>query len=559
MGKKSRLNVPASLDFFGDDAGAAAAAPAPATKGPVRPPKAAAASAAAALQQIASLRKRLRIKVSSGDDVAPWPSWSSLDAALSGDAAVAKGLRTALEASEWYEPTAVQMQAVPALISRRDTLVSAPTGSGKTGAFLVPAAAILKKKTACGTPRCVIIAPTRELCAQIAREARALLKFVDLEVAQLTAGDDAAVAVKADIIVGTPLKIATLLKSKKLKFDALELIILDEADKLLEVEKASRPPPADDAPPGDKRPQPPPSQSFIAQLDVILAARPRGATTGFFSATLRPNSTEREIAWASLRDGMTIDVGTANVAPTEVEQSLVFVGSRDEHGKLGAMREFAASGALRPPALVFVDSAERASDLATELRGDARLRIGELHAKRSARDRDAVVAAFRRGDVLVLICTDLASRGLDFKAVNTVVNYDAPLQPTEYLHRIGRVGRNGRGGRAVTLYTEDDAPKLRAVANVAKLSGATVPAWLLQRKITLLENARDKRPDKQPKHLHELHATRPSHTAGETKRKRPRISTVPHFDLENDRKKRVMAVQGRIAAARRRRDGNDSD
>ena len=133
---------------------------------------------------------------------------------------------------------------------------------------------------------------------------------------------------------------------------------------------------------------------------------------------------------------------------------------------------------IKPPVLLFLQSVERAKALFKELVYDG-INVDVIHAEKSAKQREEVIRRFRQGDIWVLICTDLMARGVDFKGVQMVINYDLPQSAVDYIHRIGRTGRAGQEGTAVTLFTEDDIPQLRPIANVIKLSGGTVPEWML--------------------------------------------------------------------------------
>ena len=172
-----------------------------------------------------------------------------------------------------------------------------------------------------------------------------------------------------------------------------------------------------------------------------------------------------------------LTVGERNSASSAIAQSLVFCGQ--ERGKLLALRQLIDRG-IKPPIIVFVQSKDRAKQLAKELSGDG-LHLGLIHAAMSDAKRRAQVDRFRAGDTWVLVATDLMARGMDFVGVSTVINYDFPGSPHSYIHRIGRSGRAGRPGAAVTLFTEEDADRgdLRAIANVMKNSGCDVPGWML--------------------------------------------------------------------------------
>lgn len=152
--------------------------------------------------------------------------------------------------------------------------------------------------------------------------------------------------------------------------------------------------------------------------------------------------------------------------------TLLCLSSYREEGKLLAMRQLIAEG-LRPPVLVFLQSKDRAKELFHELVYDG-INVDVIHAERTQEQRDAVIRKFRAGEIWVLICTDLMARGIDFKGVNMVINYDLPQSAVSYIHRIGRTGRAGRRGLSVTFFTEADMDSLRSVANVMRLSGCEV-------------------------------------------------------------------------------------
>ncbi|KAG0484319.1 hypothetical protein HPP92_008232 [Vanilla planifolia] len=173
-----------------------------------------------------------------------------------------------------------------------------------------------------------------------------------------------------------------------------------------------------------------------------------------------------------MHDAVRVVVGRKNSASALVEQKLLFAGS--EKGKLLALRQSFAKS-LNPPVLLFVQSKERAKELYKELAFDD-LKVGVIHADLTQEQREDVVDNFRAGKTWVLIATDVMARGMDFKGVNCVINYDFPESAAAYIHRIGRSGRAGRPGEAITLFTEEDKPFLRNIANVMKDSGCEVPA-----------------------------------------------------------------------------------
>jgi ATP-dependent RNA helicase DDX52/ROK1 len=235
------------------------------------------------------------------------------------------------------------------------------------------------------------------------------------------------------------------------------------------------------------------SQTFLSQIDVILSAVPTSAVRALFSATVTP--TVLSLAESVLRNPVDLKIaapGSYGGANTDIEQELMFVGR--EEGKLLAIRQLKERGQLKPPCIVFVQSQERAQALFAELLYEG-MHVDVIHAGRSRTARDNAVARFRKGDTWVLICTDLVARGVDFRAVNMVINYDLPTSGISYVHRIGRTGRAGRKGKAITLFTEADFDNLRTIANVMKQSGCKVQDWMLQLRKNNNKNKAPRRPD----------------------------------------------------------------
>uniref|UniRef100_G3RPH9 RNA helicase n=1 Tax=Gorilla gorilla gorilla TaxID=9595 RepID=G3RPH9_GORGO len=212
---------------------------------------------------------------------------------------------------------------------------------------------------------------------------------------------------------------------------------------------------------------------FRDQLaSIFLACTSHKVRRAMFSATFAYDVEQ----WCKLNldNVISVSIGARNSAVETVEQELLFVGS--ETGKLLAMRELVKKG-FNPPVLVFVQSIERAKELFHELIYEG-INVDVIHAERTQQQRDNTVHSFRAGKIWVLICTALLARGIDFKGVNLVINYDFPTSSVEYIHRIGRTGRAGNKGKAITFFTEDDKPLLRSVANVIQQAGCPVPEYI---------------------------------------------------------------------------------
>lgn len=389
-------------------------------------------------------------------------------------------LRRNILKSGYHELTRVQMQAVPLLLGGREVLACAPTGSGKTAAFLIPMLSHLGGLGRRQGLHAIAVAPTQELARQTHRELLKLAAGSGIEACVLTkklaaaavaqaerggapsggGGEQGAASTRAvgsvwrkfDAMVCTPLRLVGLLRKGALSLSAVKYLVLDEADKLLEL-------------------------GFLEQVDEILATcSGESVQRALFSATMQPQI--EDLVHSVLHNPVKVVVGDKNAAATTVEQKLVFCGRED--GKMLALRQIVRGG-IKPPVLIFVQSVERATQLFHELVYDG-LNVDVLHAERSQAQRDLAVQKFRTGKVWVLIATELVARGMDFKGVSLVINYDFPQSTTSYIHRIGRTGRAGRAGRAITFFTETDAEQLRAIANVMKASGCEVADWMLRMK-----------------------------------------------------------------------------
>jgi len=392
-------------------------------------------------------------------------------------------LRTGLK---YDGPTPIQMQAIPALLEGQKVIASAPTGSGKTMAFLVPLITLIKGPGK-GFARILVVCPTRELAQQSLREfdrLRGSRKFRGRLVDKINFGSGDEGVRRVDFAVTTPLKLVQLLRDGKVTLDGVQYLVLDEADKLLDM-------------------------GFSPQLDEILSHCTHPSLQPMlFSATIPP--AVLQLAESIMPAPLHISVGVDNAANTDVDQRLMFVSS--EEGKLLGMRQLLRDGEVKPPCLVFVQDKDRAQQLFSELVYDG-LYVDVMHSDKSKTQRDNVIKAFRAGKIWVLICTDLMARGVDFKGVQVVINYDFPQSAATYIHRIGRTGRAGRKGTAITFFTLNDVPYLRTIVNVMRQSGCEVPEWMLKLQ----------KPNKKERRRLEQHPL-----------KRKRIATGSGYDLRQE-------------------------
>lgn len=360
----------------------------------------------------------------------------------------------------------VQMQVIPAMLHRREVMACAPTGSGKTLAFLLPVVHHLlsTRKTSKGF-RGLIVCPTRELALQIHQVCNLLLKdgqncinvqLLDKDTVKACTRKGVKNSKSWDLLISTPNSITYLLSAEKplICLESVEWLVVDESDKLFEDGKAGR--------------------SFREQLGVIYKSctNPK-VRRAVFSATFA-NDVQQ---WCE--DNMDcllkVTVQGKNTAVKSVDQSLEYVGN--EHGKHLALKKLIQTG-FEPPALIFVQSKQRAKDLFAELAYEG-LIIDVIHADRTVAQREEAILKFRKAETWMLICTEVLGRGIDIVGCNLVINYDFPTSNVSYIHRIGRTGRAGRRGKAITYFTDEDRPLLRPIANCIKEAGCEVPDYML--------------------------------------------------------------------------------
>ncbi|XP_028938235.1 probable ATP-dependent RNA helicase DDX52 isoform X1 [Ornithorhynchus anatinus] len=449
-------------------------------------------------EKVNRLRSKHKIHIQGTDLPEPISAFDQLDQEYK----INQRLLQNIVAAGFESPTPIQMQAIPIMLHGRELLASAPTGSGKTLAFSIPILMQLKQPTNKGF-RALIISPTRELASQIHRELVKISEGTGFRIHMIHKAAEAAKkfgpksSKKFDILVTTPNRLIYLLNQEPPGIDLtrVEWLVVDESDKLFEDGKSG----------------------FRDQLaSVFLACTSPKVRRAMFSATFAHDVEQ----WCKLNldNIISVSIGARNSAAETVEQELLFVGS--ETGKLLAMRDLVKKG-FSPPVLVFVQSIERAKELFHELIYEG-INVDVIHAERTQQQRDNTVQSFRAGKIWVLICTALLARGIDFKGVNLVINYDFPTSAVEYIHRIGRTGRAGHKGKAVTFFTEDDKPLLRSVANVIQQAGCPVPEYI--KHFQKLQSKQKRKLIKKPL-------------------ERKSISTMPEYFLEKAKEQQKVAGQ----------------
>nr|GAT43614.1 predicted protein [Mycena chlorophos] len=360
----------------------------------------------------------------------------------------------------YHNPTGIQSHGIPILLESRDLAAISPTGTGKTLSYLLPIMASLgapssSSNSNAGTGiRAVVLAPTRELAHQIHNECLKLAqgrkwRIILFSKATSNTLSDKAARDKVDIVISTPLRLVSALKAGNLELGNVRHLILDEADRMLDPE-------------------------FLSQIEEVVAACTHSSLQkAVFSATLPANA--EKIALEMLNDPIRVVVGLKDTPLPLIAQTLTYVA--DDPSKLPSLLTYLAQP-YDPPVLIFTSSQPRATSLAQELVLNGIPNVDCLHAGMTKKEREDAVGRMRRGESWVMVSTEVMARGMDFKGIREVINYDFPTSVQSYVHRIGRTGRAGREGKAVTYFTDKDAPYLKAIANVLLQSGSTVPEWI---------------------------------------------------------------------------------
>lgn len=346
-------------------------------------------------------------------------------------------------------PTPVQSDAIPPALSGRDVLGCAQTGSGKTAAFLLPILHNLIDKPR-GRTRALVLAPTRELAAQILEEFNALAVHTPLTGASVFGGvgmgpQEHAFRAGVDVIVATPGRLLDHLRAPYAKLSHLEHLVLDEADRMLDM-------------------------GFLPDIRRILKQIPHRRQTLFFSATMPAEILK--LTEEMLRNPVTIQK-TRQAAPAAGITQAVYPVAQDL--KRGLLLHLLTRGHIQQ-ALVFTRTKHRANRLADFL-VRAGIKAERIHGNRSQGQRTAALAGFKDGRFPVLVATDIAARGIDVEALGHVVNFDAPQAPEDYIHRVGRTGRADATGDAFTFVAPDEESDLRDIEKAIgrRLPRVTVP------------------------------------------------------------------------------------
>ncbi len=358
---------------------------------------------------------------------------------------LAEPLARAVAEMGYESMTPIQEQAIPVVLTGKDVMGAAQTGTGKTAAFSLPLLQrLLKHENASTSParhpvRALVLLPTRELADQVAQQVKLYAKYTNLRSAVVFGGMDMkpqTLELKrgVEVLVATPGRLLDHIEAKNAVLNQVEYVVLDEADRMLDI-------------------------GFLPDLQRILSYLPKQRTTLLFSATFSPEI--KRLANSYLQDPVTIEVARPNETASTVEQHFYSVGDDD---KRRALKQIVQQRGLTQ-AFVFVNSKLGCARLARSLEREG-LKTTALHGDKSQDERLKALAAFKAGEVDLLVATDVAARGLDIKDVPAVFNFDVPFNAEDYVHRIGRTGRAGASGLAVTFVSGSDA---RLVGDIEKL------------------------------------------------------------------------------------------
>ncbi len=343
-------------------------------------------------------------------------------------------------------PSPIQAQAIPAVLSGRDVLAGAQTGTGKTAGFVLPVLQRLSVDAQHGTsraPRALVLTPTRELAAQVAESARNYGKYLQLRTYQVFGGVSinpqiTALRAGCDILVATPGRLLDLAQQRAVDLSKVQVLVLDEADRMLDM-------------------------GFINDIRKIIRLLPQKRQNLLFSATYSDDI--RGLAERLLHDPLSIQVAPRN-APIELVEQRAYRVQKEQKRHL--LVHLIQEGNWHQ-VLIFSRTKHGANRLAQQLEG-AGIKSAAIHGNKSQAARVKALDMFKRGQVTALVATEVAARGLDIKELPQVVNYELPNVPEDYVHRIGRTGRAGAAGEAISLVSSDETGYLRDIERLLRRS-----------------------------------------------------------------------------------------
>ena len=349
----------------------------------------------------------------------------------------------AIEDQGYTEPSAIQAQAIPSILEGKDVMAAAQTGTGKTAGFTLPLLERLShgENAQSNQVRALVLTPTRELAAQVAESVKNYGQHLSLKSTVVFGGvkiNPQMMALRrgADILIATPGRMMDLYNQKAVRFDKLEILVLDEADRMLDM-------------------------GFIHDIKKILAILPKKRQNLLFSATFSPEI--RQLAKGLVNNPVEISVTPRNATAVSVEQWLHPV---DKKRKTELLIKLIKDGSW-DQALVFSRTKHGANKI-TKVLEEAGIRASAIHGNKSQGARTRALSDFKDGRIRILVATDIAARGLDIEQLPHVVNFDLPDVAEDYVHRIGRTGRAGATGKAISLVAADELDQLRAIERLTQ-------------------------------------------------------------------------------------------
>ncbi|WP_428375112.1 DEAD/DEAH box helicase [Lichenicoccus sp.] len=363
---------------------------------------------------------------------------------------LAAPILAALRQQDYAEPTPIQAQAIPPILRGRDVQGLAQTGTGKTAAFALPILHRLLASALPAPPRCcraLLLAPTRELASQIAGSLRAYGRGTGLRVALLYGGvpkqrQTRTLAAGIDIVVATPGRLLDHLGDRTLNLDATGIFVLDEADHMLAL-------------------------GFIADIRRIVALLPPDRQNLFFSATMPAEIAA--LARDLLRDPVQVAAAAAAITADGIEQRVMFTDTQRKRPLLVEILSRLQRGRRQHSRILVFTRTKQGADQVVAFLDRARLPATAIHGDKSQAARERALAAFRDGEVMVLVATDVAARGIDIDDVTHVINFDMPNLPETYVHRVGRTARAGQRGVAISLCDPSERAFLRAIEKLTRI------------------------------------------------------------------------------------------
>ena len=356
-----------------------------------------------------------------------------------------------VDALGFSTPTPVQAGAIPEVLAGRDVVASAQTGTGKTAAFALPTLQRIAGKSGHG-PHALVVTPTRELAAQIDDVVKVVCQKTGQRAVIVMGGAKfdkqiAALEKGCDLLVATPGRLLDLMEHNHVSLAGVEVLVLDEADRMLDM-------------------------GFWPSVRRIMHALPERHQTLLFSATIPPSI--KSTIDAMLHEPAVVEISRVGETADTVEEYLCPVTQAQKPELLRALLDTGGASGERPErVLVFCRTKHRVDDVSAMLK-NAQVKVDVMHADRPQQTRARALERFREGKVQVLVATDVMSRGIDVAGVDAVVNFDVPMDPEDYVHRIGRTGRAGATGHAYTFVAPDEISPLREIEYFTK---KLVPVW----------------------------------------------------------------------------------